>query len=301
MKEYENCRLCPRECGADRAAGEKGACGADNRLVVARAALHFWEEPCISGEAGSGTVFFSHCPLRCVYCQNAEISGGQAGIEITPGRLAEIFMELQGQGAANVNLVTPTHYVPHIAEALRTAKGGGLHIPAVYNCGGYESVRALRLLEGLVDVWLTDFKYMDGELAGCYSHAENYPAAAKDALAEMARQTGEAVFDDRGIMRRGIIVRHLLLPGGLEDSKAVVRYLFETYGDRIFLSLMNQYTPVHAERLPRELRRKVTEGEYEELVGYAVDLGVNNGFIQEGGTAEESFIPPFDLTGVLKK
>jgi len=301
MKEYENCRLCPRECGADRAAGEKGACGADSRLVVARAALHFWEEPCISGEAGSGTVFFSHCPLRCVYCQNAEISGGQAGAGITPDRLAEIFMELQAQGAANVNLVTPTHYVPHIAEALRTAKDGGLHIPVVYNCGGYESVRALRLLEGLVDVWLTDFKYMDGGLAGRYSHAENYPDAAKDALAEMARQTGGAVFDDRGIMRRGIIVRHLLLPGALEDSKAVVGYLFKTYGDQIFLSLMNQYTPVHAERLPRELRRKVTDGEYEELVGYAVDLGVDNGFIQEGGTAEESFIPPFDLTGVLKK
>lgn len=295
----KHCRLCPHACGADRTAGQKGSCGAGAELKVARAALHFWEEPCISGETGSGTVFFSHCPLHCVYCQNAEISNGQAGAEITIERLAQIFLELQEQGAANINLVTPTHYVPPIIEALKMAKETGLKIPVVYNCGGYESVHALRLLEGHVDVWLTDFKYMDGARAQTYSHAENYPRAAKLALREMVRQAGEAVFEEKGMMQRGVIVRHLLLPDALEDAKAVVRYLFETYGDKIYLSLMNQYTPVQQERLPRELLRRVSDAEYDEWVDYAIMLGLNNGFVQEGNTAEESFIPPFDLTGVL--
>ncbi len=301
MKEYESCRLCPRLCGVNRAAGQKGVCGADARLMVARVALHFWEEPCISGENGSGTVFFSHCPLHCVYCQNAEISEGRAGVEIQAERLSRIFMELREQGAANINLVTPTHYVPHIAYAVHAAKKQGLDIPVVYNCGGYESVQALKLLEGCVDVWLTDFKYMDGVLAKRYSRAQDYPHTAQAALAEMVRQTGHPDFDGAGMMRRGVIVRHLLLPGCLADAKEVVRYLYQTYRDDIFISLMNQYTPVHKERLPTALRRGVTDAEYEELVDFALALGVENGFVQEGVTAEESFIPPFDLTGVQSK
>lgn len=294
----KHCRLCPHACGADRTAGEKGICGADARLFVARAALHFWEEPCISGTVGSGTVFFSHCPLHCVYCQNAEISDGRAGAEITAGRLADIFLELQGQGAANINLVTPTHYVPHIIEALTRAKGRGLSLPVVYNCSGYESVEALRLLDGLVDIYLTDFKYMDSALAQRYSNAPDYPRAAKRALHEMTRQAGKAEFDEKDLMRRGVIVRLLLLPGCLEDAKAAVRYLYETHEDGIWLSLMSQYTPVHAECLPPELRRPVTPEEYEALVNYAIALGVENGFLQEGKAADESFIPPFDCTGV---
>lgn len=301
MKEYESCRLCPRLCGANRAAGQKGACGADARLIVARAALHFWEEPCISGERGSGTVFFSHCPLHCIYCQNAEISGGRAGVEIKAERLTRIFMELRAQGAANINLVTPTHYVPHIAQAVRAAKKQGLDIPMVYNCSGYESVRALKLLEGCVDVWLTDFKYMDGALAKRYSCAQNYPETAKAALAEMVRQAGGTDFDEADMMRRGVIVRHLLLPDCLEDAKEVVRYLHQTYGNDIYISLMNQYTPVRGAQLPAALRRRVTDAEYEALVDFALALGVENGFVQEGGTAKESFIPPFDLAGVQSK
>lgn len=297
----KRCRLCPRACGVDRTAGQKGICGAGTELKVARAALHLWEEPCISGDTGSGTVFFSHCPLHCVYCQNAEISEGQAGAKITVKRLKEIFLELQEENAANINLVTPTHYVPHIIAALRTAKEAGLNIPIVYNCGGYESVHALRLLEGYVDVWLTDFKYMDGALAKKYSSAEDYPRMAKLALREMVRQSGDAVFNEIGMMQKGVIVRHLLLPGCLEDSKMVVRYLYDTYGDQIYLSLMNQYTPMLKGRQPKELRRRVSDEEYEQLIDYAIDLGLQNGFVQEGGTAEESFVPPFDLTGVVKE
>lgn len=295
----KRCCLCPHACGADRSAGEKGKCGAGARLKVARAALHFWEEPCISGTVGSGTVFFSHCPLRCVYCQNAEISSGQAGAEITTGRLTDIFLELQGQGAANINLVTPTHYVPHIIEAFTRAKERGLTLPIAYNCSGYESVEALRLLDGMVDIYLTDFKYMDAFIARRYSHAAGYPPAAKRALREMVRQVGDAEFDEKGLMRRGVIVRHLLLPGYLEDSRAVVRYLYETYGNRIWLSLMSQYTPVCKERLPEELRRQVRAEEYDALVDFAAGLGIENGFIQEGEAAGESFIPPFNLTGVF--
>lgn len=294
------CQLCPRACGTDRSAGQKGICGAGAKIKVARAALHFWEEPCISGTRGSGTVFFSYCPLHCVYCQNAQLSGGRAGAEITVRRLAEIFLELEEQGAHNINLVTPTHYTPHIARALRCAKEAGLGIPVVHNGSGYESVRTLRMLDGLIDIYLTDFKYMDKGIAERYSHAPDYAAHAKDAIAEMVRQAGVAVFDADGMMRRGVIVRHLLLPGHLEDSKNVVRYLYETYGDDIYLSLMSQYTPVQKEQLPEGLRRMVTDEEYDGLIDFALALGVENGFLQEGAAASESFIPPFDLTGVLE-
>jgi putative pyruvate formate lyase activating enzyme len=297
----KQCRLCPRQCGINRLAGEKGQCGAGVRIKVARAALHFWEEPCISGTRGSGTVFFAHCPLHCVYCQNQAISTGAAGREIGRHRLAEIFLELQEQKAANINLVTPTHYAPQIAYALDLARKRGLNIPVVYNCSGYEGMDGLRLMRKRVDIYLTDFKYMDPAIARRYSGAEDYADRAKEALAEMALQAGDASFDKEGMMTKGVIVRHLLLPGHLEDSKAVIRYLTATYGNRIFLSLMSQYTPIVSSRLPAELRRKVTEKEYDALVDYAIALGVENGFLQEGEAADESFIPPFDLTGVLEK
>ena len=293
----KKCSLCPRLCLADRNI-TTGYCGVKNTLRVARAALHFWEEPCLSGEEGSGAVFFTGCNLRCVFCQNYEIARAEQGKEITIERLTEIFLELQDQNANNINLVTATHYVPQVVEALRAAKEKGLHIPVVYNCGGYESVETLKMLEGLVDIYLPDFKYLDSERAKRYSRAGDYPEIAKKALAEMVRQQPEAVFDERGIMEKGVIVRHLMLPGGIKDSKAVVNYLYETYGDQIFLSLMNQYTPLpHVAEYP-EINRKLKKFEYDRLVDYAIFLGVENGFIQEGETAKESFIPAFTNEGV---
>ena len=292
-----NCSLCPRMCNLDRQV-TTGYCGVKNTIRVARAALHFWEEPCISGEEGSGAVFFTGCNLRCVFCQNYQIARAEQGKEITVERLAEIFLELQAQKANNVNLVTATHYVPQVAEALSIAKTKGLHIPVVYNCGGYELVETLKLLEGLVDIYLPDFKYVDNERAKRYSRAEDYPEVAKKALAEMVRQQPEAEFDERGIMTKGVIVRHLMLPGGIKDSKAVVNYLYETYGHQIYISLMNQYTPLpHVADYP-EIDRKLKKFEYDRLVDYAISLGVENGFIQEGETAKESFIPAFTNEGV---
>ena len=291
------CSLCPRMCNIDREV-TTGYCGVKQTLRVARAALHFWEEPCISGEEGSGAVFFTGCNLRCVFCQNYQIARAEQGKEITVERLSEIFLELQEKKANNINLVTATHYVPQVVEALKLVKLQGLHIPVVYNCGGYETVETLKLLEGLVDIYLPDFKYVDSERAKRYSHAENYPEAAKTALAEMVRQQPRAEFDERGMMKKGVIVRHLMLPGGIKDSKAVVKYLYETYGNQIFVSLMNQYTPLpHVADYP-EINRKLKKFEYDRLVDYAIALGVENGFIQEGETAEESFIPAFTNEGV---
>ena len=291
------CSLCPRMCNIDREV-TTGYCGVKNTLRVARAALHFWEEPCISGEEGSGAVFFTGCNLRCVFCQNYQIARAEQGKEITVERLAEIFLELQEQKANNINLVTATHYVPQVVEALKMAKEKGLYIPVVYNCGGYETVETLKLLEGLVDIYLPDFKYVDSERAKRYSRAEDYPEVAKAALAEMVRQQPKAEFDERGIMKKGVIVRHLMLPGGIKDSKAVVNYLYETYGDQIYISLMNQYTPLpHVADYP-EIDRKLKKFEYDRLVDYAISLGVENGFIHEGETAKESFIPAFTNEGV---
>lgn len=293
----ERCALCPRNCSADRKNGEKGICGQTDRLKVARAALHHWEEPCISGENGSGTVFFSGCPLRCVFCQNREIALGNAGKEISVGRLAEIFLELKEKGAHNINLVTPGHFAPQIAAALEAAKGQGMDLPVVYNTGSYESLETVKSLKGLVDVYLPDFKYMSETLSQKYSHAPDYASVAQNAIAEMVRQRGDAVFEG-GLMTSGVLVRHLVLPGQTKDSKAVIRYLYETYGNRIFISIMNQFTPSASLESYPELNRKLTAAEYDEVVDYAISLGVENGYIQEGETAEESFIPAFDWEGV---
>ena len=295
---YTSCMLCPRKCQTDRTVGQTGFCGMSDKIQVARASLHMWEEPCISGTNGSGTVFFTGCNLKCVFCQNHTIAIGQKGKEVSIERLAELFLMLQEKGAHNINLVTPSHYIPGIARALTLAKQHDLTIPIVYNTSGYDSVTSLTLLDGLVDIYLPDFKYVSSDLSKRYSHATDYFQSAARSLAEMYRQVGEPVFNG-DMIRRGIIVRHLVLPGCTEDSKAVIRYLYETYGDRIFISIMNQYTPLpHVASYP-EINRKVTASEYDEVVDFAIDLGVEQGFIQEGNTAEESFIPEFDFTGLL--
>lgn len=292
------CNLCPRECNADRGLGKIGFCKVPNHIKVARASLHFWEEPCISGEEGSGTVFFSGCNLRCVYCQNRKIAEGVYGKEIDVDRLAAIFLELQAKGANNINLVTPSHYVLQIVSALKKAKNEGLFVPIVYNSGAYEKVETLKLLEGYVDVYLPDFKYMDGNLGGRYSNAEDYPVVAKKAIDEMVRQVGKPEFDNRGILKRGVVVRHLVLPGCIKDSKNIIKYLYDTYGNDIFISILNQYTPLTGLEKYPEINRKLTEEEYNEVVDFAIEIGVENGFIQEGDVADESFIPDFDGQGV---
>ena len=300
VQPLEHCTICPRRCGVNRTAGQKGRCRTSDRLMVARAALHQWEEPCISGKEGSGAVFFSGCSLGCVFCQNREISRADAGQEITVERLAEIFLELQAQHANNINLVTACHFVPQVVRALKRAKAEGLMIPVVYNSSGYENVDMLKTLEGLVDIYLPDFKYMDPQLAGTLSGAADYPETARQALQEMVRQQPEPEFDDRGIMKKGVIVRHLVLPGHVREAKTVIGHLYETYGDQIYLSIMNQYTPVEAVKDDPLLGRRVTKREYERVLDYALETGVTRGFFQEGKTAMESFIPPFDGTGVEK-
>lgn len=299
MQTEKRCGLCPRDCRVDRTQGERGYCGQTAELYVARAALHQWEEPCLSGTIGSGTVFFTGCPLGCVFCQNLEIAAGNVGKKISVKRLAEIFLELQEQGAHNINLVTATHFVPQTAEALSLAKQNGLQIPIVYNTSSYEYVSTLRLLEGLVDIYLPDLKYRNEEWSLRYSHAADYFFYASKAIAEMVRQVGKPVFSEEdGLMKRGVIVRHLALPGKEEDSKEVIRYLYETYGEQIYISIMNQFTPMPGLREYPELNRVLTEQEYSRIVDYAIRLGVEQGYIQEGETAKESFIPSFDCEGV---
>ena len=298
MNYYESCALCPRNCRIDRRGGQ-GYCGQGDALRAALAYLHMWEEPCISGERGSGTVFFSGCNLRCVYCQNSEIASGNAGVEITAERLSEIFLEQQQRGAENINLVTPTHYTPHIIAALDMVRGK-LTIPVVYNCGGYESVETLKRLEGYIDVYLPDFKYMDSTVAKKYSAAADYPEIAKKAVREMVRQTGKCKFNKNGIMTKGTLVRHLVLPSYTEDSKAVVEYLYKTYGDDIYMSIMNQYTPLPQVKEFPEINRRLWDSEYDEVISFAVNLGVENAFVQEGGTVSESFIPVFDGRVIVK-
>ena len=304
---YAPCTLCPRACHADRTEGQKGRCHVDAQIRVARAALHMWEEPCLSGRSGSGAVFFSGCALGCIFCQNREIASGKAGLVISEARLAEIFLELQEKGANNINLVTAGHYVPQVVRALACAKSQGLRIPIVYNSSGYEKAETLRQLEGLIDIYLPDLKYLTPKLAAAYSHAPDYPQYAMEAIAEMVRQQPQAEFmpEDRTeaspIMRRGVIVRHLLLPGHVREAKKVVGYLHETYGDQIYISMMNQYTPMSEKFVDPNLNRRVTKREYERLLDYAAEIGVENGFYQEGATADESFIPEFDYEGVRKK
>lgn len=299
-KMMSACTLCPRECHVDRSSEKKGFCGMDGTIYLARAALHMWEEPCISGTKGSGAVFFSGCGLRCCFCQNHDIAIGSRGLAVSVERLGEIFLELKEKGAANINLVTGAHYVPQIIEALKLARMQGMDLPVVYNSSGYEKLETLKLLEGYVDIYLPDLKYMEPDLAQKFSHAPDYVERAKAAIKEMVRQSGSCQFGEDGYIRRGTIVRHLILPGHTRNSRKVLRYLHETYGEEIYISIMNQYTPVREFGEFKELNRKVTKREYEKVLDAAVEMGIQNGFIQEGETASESFIPEFDYEGVEK-
>ena len=295
MNKYENCLLCPRKCGINRSTGQTGVCGVSSEIKVARAALHYWEEPCISGKRGSGAVFFSGCSLHCVFCQNREISDGKEGKVISKARLSDIFMELAGKGANNINLVTPGQYIPDIVWAVNDAKSRGMKLPIIYNTSGYENVTELKLLEGIVDVYLPDFKYMDSTLSARYSRAKDYPSVAKQALSEMVRQQPDVVIDDAtGLIQKGVIVRQLLLPGHVNDAKAVLKYLYDTYHDHVYISMMSQFTPIALKDYP-EINRTVTKREYERLVNYALEIGITNAFIQEGDVAKDSFIPAFEL------
>lgn len=298
MNKYENCFLCPRKCGINRSTGQTGVCGVSSEIKVARAALHYWEEPCISGKRGSGAVFFSGCSLHCVFCQNREISDGKAGKVISKERLSDIFMELADKGANNINLVTPGQYIPDIVWAVNDSKSRGMKLPIIYNTSGYENVTELKLLEGIVDVYLPDFKYMDSTLSARYSRAKDYPSVAKQALSEMVRQQPDVVIDDAtGLIQKGVIVRQLLLPGHVNDAKAVLKYLYDTYHDHVYISMMSQFTPIALKDYP-EINRTVTKREYERLVNYALEIGITNAFIQEGDVAKDSFIPAFDCEGV---
>ena len=298
MNKYENCLLCPRKCGTNRRTGQTGVCGVSSEIKVARAALHYWEEPCISGKRGSGAVFFSGCSLHCVFCQNREISDGKEGKVISKERLSDIFMELAGKGANNINLVTPGQYIPDIVWAVNNAKSRGMKLPIIYNTSGYENVTELKLLEGIVDVYLPDFKYMDSTLSAMYSRAKDYPSVAKQALSEMVRQQPDVVIDDAtGLIQKGVIVRQLLLPGHVNDAKAVLKYLYDTYHDHVYISMMSQFTPIALKDYP-EINRTVTRREYERLIDYALEIGITNAFIQEGDVAKDSFIPAFDCEGV---
>ena len=291
------CNICPRNCNVDRSL-VKGFCGVFDTVKISRAALHMWEEPCISGEKGSGTVFFSGCNMRCIFCQNKEISLEGFGKEITIKRLCDIFLELQAKGALNINLVTPTHYVPQIIQAVKLAKAKGLKLPILYNTGSYEKVETIKMLEGIVDIWLPDFKHIDEEASVRYAQSPHYPEYAKAAIDEMVRQQPECVFDEDGIIQKGVIIRHLVLPGQVKAAKKIMKYLHDRYGDKVFISIMSQYVPCNDLSSCPEIDRKITWDEYYEVVDYAVDLGIENGFIQEEEAADESFIPPFDLEGV---
>jgi len=297
MKTLENCQICPRECKINRYK-EIGLCGANEKIKVARISLHNWEEPPISGINGSGTIFFSGCNLKCIFCQNYQISNKNFGIEITIEDLAKKMLELQNKKAHNINLVTPTHYLTQIIKAIKIAKKNGLKIPIIYNTSSYEKVESIKKLNGLIDIYLPDLKYYDNILALKYSKAPNYFEIATKAINEMYNQVGPPIFDKNGLLKKGIIVRHLLLPEQLEDSKKILNYLKNTYQDKIFISIMNQYTPLKQVSNIKELNHKVTQKDYNNLINYACNLNIKNAFIQEKESATKDFIPNFDLTGV---
>lgn len=300
MKDVLNeCRLCPRNCSINRNCGEIGFCGAGNKITLAKYYLHKWEEPCITGENGSGTIFFTYCNLRCLFCQNYKISTLNYGIEISIEKFSQICLELQDRGATNINLVTPTHYVPLIIEGIKLAKKNGLSIPIVYNSSGYENVDTIKLLDGIVDIYLPDLKYYSNEYSIKYSKCRDYFKYASEAIDEMVRQRGNCVFDKEGNIISGVIVRHLLLPGMENDSKKILKYLYEKYRDNVYISIMNQYTPIRKCEY-EELNSKIDDSVYDEVIDYAWDIGIRNAFIQEDGTQSESFIPDFDLNSLTE-
>ena len=292
MDYFKKCKICPRNCNINRKIS-KGYCGANDKLKIARAALHHFEEPCISGKNGSGTIFFTYCSLKCIFCQNYDISFNKKGQEITVEEFSNICLKLQRDGANNINLETPTHYIPLIKEGLILAKQKGLSIPIIYNTSGYEKVSSLNLLEGLIDVYLPDLKYYDDNLSLKYSGCKDYFKYAKSAIKEMYRQVGKPIFSKNGIIKKGVIVRHLALPSNSNDSKKILSYLYNTYKNNIYISLMNQYTPVRKCKY-KELNKTLSKNEYYELIDYACFIGIENCFVQENGTQKKSFIPDFN-------
>lgn len=297
-KILQRCTLCVRNCNVDRLSGALGFCKASSEVKVARAALHFWEEPCISGEEGSGTVFFSHCNLSCVFCQNYEISQEYRGKEVSIERLSEIFLELQQKGANNINLVTPTHYVPQIIEAIKLSKNNGLKLPILYNTNGYDTIETIKSLEGSIDVYLPDFKFFDEKYAIKYSKAPGYVENIVNVIKEMFYQVGEPKFNERGLIEKGVIIRHLMLPGLLFDSKKILDEIYAAFGDTVYLSLMNQYTPMNkADEYP-EINKVLHPSHYDSMIDYALSIGIRNGFIQDSGTNDTSYVPKFDNEGV---
>lgn len=292
-KEYENCTLCPRKCGINRNLGEKGVCTQTSSVKIGRSALHYWEEPCISGEKGSGTVFFSGCSLRCIYCQNYKLGRGNAGQELCGKELCDIFTDLQKQGAHNINLVTAEHFAPHIKDAVIKARKKGLVIPVILNSGGYVSLRTLEILKDVIDIYLVDFKYMDSSLAKKYSSAPDYPQIACKAISKMVEFTGDPVFDEDGMLQKGTVVRHLCLPSHTDDSRKILKYLFDTYNTKIIYSIMRQYTPMDECREYENLCRRITDEEYDEVIDFCLEYGLEDAYIQDGECALESFIPEF--------
>lgn len=289
----DECRLCPRNCGVNREKGELGYCKALANMVIARYSLHMWEEPCISGSTGSGTIFFSNCNLDCIYCQNYEISQFNKGKSVSIEQFSDICIELQEKGANNINLVTGCMYVYDIVKGIRLAKKKGLDIPVIYNTSGYENVSTIKLLNGIVDVYLPDLKYFDNKLGEKYSNCKNYFEYASEAIEEMYKQVGRCKFNSDGMIEKGVIVRHLILPECSNDSKNIIKYLYDRYKNNIYLSIMNQYTPIR-ECKYENLNKLVSDIEYEDVIDYAYEMGIRNAYVQEGGTQKESFVPDFE-------
>ena len=296
LELLKKCRLCPKNCGINRLEGELGFCKSSSSVKVAKASLHLWEEPCISGLNGSGTVFFSNCNLHCVFCQNHDISQKLVGKEISIEDLSNIFLAQQQKGAHNINLVTPTHYVPQIIEALKISKQKGLVVPVLYNTNSYENEATIKALNGYIDVYLADLKYYKNEYAEKYSNAKEYFYYASNSIDEMFKQVGEVKFDSDGIIQKGLIVRHLMLPGLLFDTKKIIDHVYRKYGDSVFISLMNQYTPLYKANLYPEINKKLKRKHYDSIIEYCLRLGIKNAFIQDSGTASEIYVPDFDLS-----
>ncbi len=298
LTTLNNCNVCARNCLVNRNEGKLGFCRSGATVKVAKAYGHMWEEPCISGEKGSGTIFFSNCNLRCVFCQNHDISQSDIGKEVSIERLSEIFLEEQSRGYHNINLVNPTHYAPQIIAALDMAKKNGLNIPIVYNSNGYESLASIKALNGYIDVYIPDLKYFNDKYAVRYSSAPSYFSIASEVIKEMASQVGTPIFDNNGLMTKGVIIRHLMLPGLLFDSKKVVDYIYKTFGDSVFLSLMNQYTPMYKASEYPEINKTLNPSHYDSLIDHCIELGYINAFIQESGSNSTVYVPDFNLQGV---
>ena len=296
MEELKSCNICPHKCGVNRLNGIKGRCKCDNKIKIALASVHNYEEPCISGKNGSGTVFFSNCNLNCIYCQNYEISQLGKGKEITIEHLAQIFIKQQEKNVNNINLVTPTMYVPQIIESIKIARKKGLNIPIIYNSNGYENVETIKKLNGYIDIYLPDLKYYSNEIAKKYSKIDNYFETAISAIKEMQKQVGNPIFNEEGIIQKGVIIRHLILPHHLLNTKNILKYVKENFDENTYISIMAQYFPTYKAKEDKLINRKLTKKEYKEIENYLYLLNLKNGYIQELGEHEEEYVPNFDLS-----